>query len=133
MCGAFGGNRPARGCDAHLPTGHCYRSEYLVSHREANSNSFSIYRAEGDDYESVSVELTFSGDSAMEVLCHSVSPVDDTVVENEEVFTLSLSTSESLVTIPIGSAVLRITDNDGRYRLRSFDIQHFNNLFRYVL
>ena len=94
---------------------------------------YTYHRAEGDDYESVSVELTFSGDSAMEVLCHSVSPVDDTVVENEEVFTLSLSTSESLVTIPIGSAVLRITDNDGRYRLRSFDIQNFNNLFRYVL
>lgn len=49
----------------------------------------------------------------MEELCHTVSTVDDILVENMELFIISLTTSDPLVTIPIRSVVALIEDNDG--------------------
>ena len=49
----------------------------------------------------------------MEEVCHTVSTVDDDFVENTELFIISLTTSEPLVTIPITAVSVLIDDNDG--------------------
>ena len=69
---------------------------------------------EGDDYDRVSVNLTFSGSMMMEEICHNVTTVDDNIVEDTEVFTISLTTSETMVIIPNSSAVISLNDNDSK-------------------
>ena len=59
------------------------------------------------------MELMFSGSTQIEQLCQIISTSDDSVVENGEMFTLSLTSSESLITIPISSVIVHITDDDG--------------------
>ena len=49
----------------------------------------------------------------MEQLCHSLETVEDDIVENMESFTLSLTTSEQQIMIPIDSIEVLINDNDG--------------------
>lgn len=68
---------------------------------------------ENTDYEGVSVNIEFSGSTPMEEICNTVSTVDDIFVEDTELFFMSLTTSESLVTIPVQSVVALILDNDG--------------------
>lgn len=64
------------------------------------------------------MELMFSGSTQIEQLCQIISTSDDSVVENGEMFTLSLTSSESLITIPISSVTVHITDDDGKYNRR---------------
>lgn len=61
----------------------------------------------------MSVNIEFSGSTPMEEICNTVSTVDDTFVEDTELFFMSLTTSEPLVTIPVQSVVALILDNDG--------------------
>ena len=56
--------------------------------------------------------LIFIG-NATEELCHTISIQDDVFVELSELFLISLTTSEQLITVPITSAVVKIEDNDG--------------------
>ena len=49
----------------------------------------------------------------MEEVCHTVSALEDIFVENTELFFISLTTSEPLVTIPIMAVSVLIDDNDG--------------------
>ena len=49
----------------------------------------------------------------MEQLYHSLETVEDDIVENMESFTLSLTTSEQQIMIPIDSIEVLINDNDG--------------------
>ena len=49
----------------------------------------------------------------MEQLCHSLETVEDDIVENMESFTLTLTTSEQQIMIPIDSIEVLINDNDG--------------------
>ena len=64
------------------------------------------------------MELMFSGSTQIEQLCQIISTSDDSVVENGEMFTLSLTSSESLITIPISSVTVHITDDDGKCNRR---------------
>ena len=50
----------------------------------------------------------------MEQLCHNVETVGDSIVENAETFTLSLTSSESRIIIPIDSVQVLIEDDDGK-------------------
>ena len=55
----------------------------------------------------------FSGGTQMEEVCHTVLTLEDVLVENTELFIISLATSEPLVTIPIMAVSVLIDDNDG--------------------
>ena len=73
------------------------------------------FPTENADYEGVSVNFTFTGSIPMEQLCHTVATVEDTIVENTEFFTLSLTSSESQIVIPIDSVPVVIEDDDGKH------------------
>ena len=73
------------------------------------------FPTENADYEGVSVNFTFTGSITMEQLCHTVATVEDTIVENTEFFTLSLTSSESQIVIPIDSVPVVIEDDDGKH------------------
>ena len=73
--------------------------------------------------------LTFSGTAPEEELCHTVSIQDDTFVEHSELFLISLTTSEELVTIPITSAVIIIEENDGMKPPLITYVHTFKNMY----
>jgi len=49
------------------------------------------------------------------MVCINTSIVDDTVVEEVESFTVSVSTTDTAVTISPSSATVIIIDNDGEF------------------
>ena len=61
------------------------------------------------DYESVFTDLTFRADRIVMIMT-----LPDSVVENEEMFTLSLTTSDSAVTVPTATVTVSITDNTSK-------------------
>ena len=64
------------------------------------------------DYSSVSQDLTFSQSSSRE--CLNVSIVNDAELENEEEFSLTLTTGEDRVNLDPDSSTILITDDDGK-------------------
>ena len=64
------------------------------------------------DYFSVSQDLTFSQSSSRE--CVNVSIVNDDELENEEEFSLTLTTGEDRVNLDPDSSTILITDDDGK-------------------
>ena len=66
-----------------------------------------------DDYTSVENVLTFS--PGVNESCTTVFPiVDDSVLESNEVFSVTLSTTDSDVSLDPISATVTILDNDGK-------------------
>ena len=65
----------------------------------------------GLDFMPSSVEVTFS--SGSDLICLEKRTIDDNVVESEETFTVSLTTSQERVVFIRDSAVVVIADNDG--------------------
>ena len=69
--------------------------------------------------------LTFS--PGVNESCTTIIPiVDDTVLENDEVFSVTLSTTDSDVSIDPSSATVTIVDNDGK-------IIHFVINYKFIL
>ena len=66
-----------------------------------------------DDYTSVENVLTFS--PGVNESCTTIIPiVDDSVLESNEVFSVTLSTTDSDVSLDPISATVTILDNDGK-------------------
>ena len=66
-----------------------------------------------DDYTSVENVLTFS--PGVNQSCTTIIPiVDDSVLESDEVFSVTLSTTDSDVSLDPISATVTILDNDGK-------------------
>ena len=65
-----------------------------------------------DDYSSIDIPLVFVPDDlSNRSLCENISIASDLVVENTEVFTLSLSTTDSAVSFILVSSSVNITDD----------------------
>ena len=79
-------------------------------HGYCNSN----YSAGVDDFTVTMSMVTFnSGDASGSTKCFTIEMTDDTVLEVDENFIVILSVSGESV----GSAIVTIEDNDGRYML----------------
>ena len=63
----------------------------------------------GNDYTSVSEDRTFSATTTSQTVMIMAS--NDSIVENEEMFTLSLTTDDPAVTVPTATVTVSITDN----------------------
>ena len=67
-----------------------------------------------DDYSSIDIPLVFVPDDlSNRGLCKNISIATDLVVENTEVFTLSLSTTDSAVSLQVESSLVNIIDDSG--------------------
>ena len=65
-----------------------------------------------DDYSSIDIPLVFVPDDlSNRSLCENISIASDLVVENTEVFTLSLATTDSAVSLQLESSPVNITDD----------------------
>ena len=77
-----------------------------------------------DDYTSVENVLTFS--PGVNESCTTIIPiVDDSVLESDEVFSVTLSTTDSDVSLDPASATVTILDNDGKTILFVIDFKFF--------
>lgn len=75
-------------------------------------SSFIHYNAATIDYEEPPSELVIEGGTTME--CFNIATVDDDIYAENEVFSITLSTSTTeRVVITQSSAVIEITDDDG--------------------
>jgi len=69
---------------------------------------------EPEDYLAVSIPVIFSPDGLRSrMLCGNITIVDDTVLENTEVFSVTLNTSDTFVEFVQQSSPVNIEDNDG--------------------
>ena len=67
-----------------------------------------------NDYSSIDIPLVFVPDDlSNRSLCENISISTDLVVENTEVFTLSISTTDSAVSLQLESSPVNITDDSG--------------------
>ena len=74
----------------------------------------SLYLSVGDnDYTSVSVDVTFNSGSTSRTV--TVMAEDDIVIENDEMFTLSLTSDDDAVDVMPHSATVTITDQTSKY------------------
>ena len=65
-----------------------------------------------DDYSSIDIPLVFVPDDlSNRSLCENISISTDLVVEDTEVFTLSLATTDSAVSLQLESSPVNITDD----------------------
>ncbi len=62
----------------------------------------------GVDFEVLATEFILTGDST----CLDVMVIDDSVVESTEVFTLTLSSADPLISVINGETTISILDND---------------------
>ena len=77
-------------------------SVYLVSPTASN------------DYTAVTAQLVFQ--STVTLQCRSIPITDDTILENDEVFSVQLSTLDQDVILTFSTATVTIEDNDGEYK-----------------
>ena len=74
----------------------------------------SLYLSVGNnDYTSVSVDVTFSSGSTSRTV--TVMAENDTVIENDETFTFSLTSDDNAVDVTLQSANVTITDQTSKY------------------
>ena len=75
----------------------------------------SLFTADTSDYISVSVDLTFNPFTNSSSECFTVSTVEDTSVEGNETFSLSITSSDPTATVVDGDTTITILDNDGTH------------------
>ena len=98
----------------------------------------SLYLSVGDnDYTSVSMDVTFSSGIISRTV--TVMAENDTVIENDEIFTLSLSENDDAVVVTSQSAIVTITDQTSKYihyhinRIEGMWQQRRSNLYKCLL
>ena len=71
----------------------------------------------GSDFMSPSsFDLVFvAGSQSRSTVCAQISIINDDCVEEQEIFYVNLTTSDNDVQFKIGSAYVRILDNDGKF------------------
>ena len=82
--------------------GHVFQSLPPLSHSGS-----------GGDYTSLSMELTFNNVTTSRMVTVAIS--NDSVIENEETFTLSLTENDDAVDVMPQSATVTITDQTSKY------------------
>ena len=88
-------------------------------------NCFSMSVA-GSDYTSISMNVTFAAGSTMATFRVNIS--DDTDIEGDEMFTTSLTSSDSNIVTRNNTATVTILDKDGNEL--SFTHTRFKHLFQ---
>ena len=84
-----------------------------------------------DDYINIDMPLVFVPDDLpSRSLCENISIATDLVVENTEVFTLSLATVDSTVSLQLESSPVNITDDSGE---EGIFVKSFEFLFHVFL
>ena len=63
------------------------------------------------------MQLAFQPDKGAGPLCTTISILDDSRVEDNEVFSVHITSDGPEVDIALGSATVIILDNDGKYLL----------------
>ena len=72
--------------------------------------------AAGSDYTDISVSLTFLPGSVPGVQeCTQIEIIDDQLVESNEAFTISLSSTDTEINLAPGNGSVTILDNDGTF------------------
>ena len=109
-------------------TMHMYHVIYVFHLRsykvELDWNSWQIYTSTlASDYDALVSDLTFTPGN--ERICRNIPIINDDLYEDPETFTVSLTTSESFVTIDptrqTGTAI--INDNDGNSPLVAWELR----------
>ena len=74
---------------------------------------YCIFFTASEDYVGIAPSLTFTptGDT---VICHNITIVDDSLVEDTQVFLAALETADSSVRLLPDIATISIVDNDGK-------------------
>ena len=87
----------------------------MLKHNTIHSQCASLSAAiAGSDYLSVSTDVVFSaGTSNGGMQCINVTIIDDSEIEGDETFTVTLTTSSPAVTLGNAVTTITITDNDG--------------------
>ena len=71
------------------------------------------------DYVPVTADLTFS--ASLIRICRNVTSKDDTILEDDEDFTLTLTTTECGLNLTADKATVTIIDNDCKLRLLNYN------------
>ena len=66
----------------------------------------------GLDYTALSAELSFNSANDQQLLCMSVSTIDDSLVEENEIFFVDITTSAAEVSVSPSRHTVTIVDND---------------------
>ncbi len=66
----------------------------------------------GVDFNNISMQYLINGD--MSSGCVTFGPIDDEVLENDEITTITLRTNDDNVDIDIDQLIITIIDNEGR-------------------
>ena len=87
----------------------------MLKHSTIHSQCTTLSAAiAGSDYVSVSMDVVFpAGTSNGGVQCIDVTIMDDSEMEGDETFTVTLTTSSPAVTLGNAVTTITITDNDG--------------------
>lgn len=72
-----------------------------------------IVLIDGSDYGALSTSLTFEPTNSLGPLCVNISIVDDTAVEDDELFIVQLDTSDSAIIIAPNTSSVVILNDDG--------------------
>ena len=84
--------------------------------------------AAGFDYMSISMDVTFAAGSTMATV--RVNITDDTDIEGDEMFTASLTSSDSSVVIVNNTATVTILDRDGNELSFTHKNSHFSSFLQ---
>ena len=86
--------------------------------------------AGGDYISAISAETFTSGSMGGAARCVNISIIDDRALEDNETFTVVLTTSDPDVILGTSRTTVTITDNDGKKQTYTYcDQYHRNNLF----
>ena len=87
-----------------------------------------------DDYSSIDIPLVFVPDDlSNRSLCENISISTDLVVEDTEVFTLSLATMDSAVSLQLESSPVNITDDSGEEVIFVKPVEFLFHVFYHII
>ena len=99
-----------------------YHHDLLHTHWHDDSQSvhyssplyYLVSPTASNDYTAVTAQLTFQPTVTLQ--CRSVPIINDTILENDEVFSVQLITLDQDVNLTLSTATVTIEDNDSEYR-----------------
>ena len=72
----------------------------------------------GVDYTSITVTLIFDGSNTRQ--CNEVAITDDNIYEDDETFSVTLTTGDEDVTLEPDNGIVTITDDDGSFHYLAY-------------
>jgi len=75
--------------------------------------TFVVFSTAPNDYSASTHQLTFQPGITQQ--CADISIVEDVILENDEMFTVLLNTTDQAVVLSTATATIIITDNDSEF------------------